>query len=106
MMRDEKTGRFLVGHVPPGGRPKGSRPKLSAMFWNDLYAVWEMQGRVVMERMAEDDPVAFAKIVAMSVLKESDVRDNSEARDAAVERYIEERRQKALKMIAKMDEAE
>jgi hypothetical protein len=30
----------------------------------------------------------------------------SNARDAAVEAYIEERRQKALKMIAKMDEAE
>ena len=30
----------------------------------------------------------------------------SNARDAAVERFIEERRQAALKMIAKMDEAE
>ena len=106
MMRDEKTGRFLVGNVPPGGRPKGSRPKLSAMFWNDLYAVWQDKGRIVMERMAEEDPVAFAKIVAMSVLKESEVAANSAERDAAVEAYIEERRQKALAMIAKMDEAE
>jgi hypothetical protein len=30
----------------------------------------------------------------------------SNARDAAVERFIEERRQAALKMIAKMDEAD
>jgi hypothetical protein len=31
---------------------------------------------------------------------------DSEMRDAAVEQFIEERRQQALKMIAKMDEAE
>jgi hypothetical protein len=42
----------------------------------------------------------------MIVSKAEDLSLDSEQRDAAVERFIEERRQKALKMIAKMDEAE
>jgi hypothetical protein len=103
--RDQKTGRFLTGNIG-GGRHKGSRPKLSAMFWNDLYAVWKAKGMSVLERLADDDPAAFAKIAAMLVLKVEDSNTDSEARDAAVERFIEERRQKALKIIAKMDEAD
>lgn len=65
-----KDGRFIAGHTM--GRPKGSRPKLSAMFWDDLWAVWQKDGRVVMRRLVEEDPVAFAKIVAMCVLKPED----------------------------------
>jgi hypothetical protein len=42
----------------------------------------------------------------MVVSKAEDLSLDSEMRDAAVEAYIEERRQKALAMIAKMDEAE
>ena len=52
--------------------------------------------------------MSYLKIVAMIVSKAEDLsldKDN-EMRDAAVEQFIEERRQQALKMIAKMDEAE
>jgi hypothetical protein len=76
------------------------------MFWNDLYAVWQAKGMSVLERLADDDPSSFAKIAAMLVLKVEDAKGDSAERDAAIEAYIEERRQKALKMIAKMDEAE
>jgi hypothetical protein len=69
--RDGKTGQFLQG-FKGGGRPPGARPKLSALFWNDLHAVWKEQGRVVMERLAQEDPATFAKIAAMCVLKPSD----------------------------------
>jgi hypothetical protein len=44
--------------------------------------------------------------VAMIVSKAEDLSLDREMRDAAVEQFIEERRQKALEMIAKMDEAE
>jgi hypothetical protein len=101
--RDLK-GQFQFGHIglPGAGRPQGSRPKLSALFWNDLYAVWQAKGMGVLERLADEDPASFAKIAAMLVGKAEDVvRDD--ARDAAVEAFIEERRQQALKMIAKMD---
>jgi hypothetical protein len=96
--------RFIAGHT--GGRPKGSRPKLSALFWKDLYAVWQAKGMSVLERLADDDPGAFAKIAAMLVIKDENAGADNSARDAAVEAYIEERRQKALKMIARMDEAD
>jgi hypothetical protein len=43
----------------------------------------------------------------MLVGKSEDARvDRDDDRDAAVEAFIEERRQKARRMIAKMDEAE
>jgi hypothetical protein len=54
----------------------------------------------------EERPADYLKIVAMVVSKCVDLNLDNELRDAAVEAYIEERRQKALKMIAKMDEAE
>jgi hypothetical protein len=94
-----KTGNnAAVGH----GRPKGSRNKLSDIFWKDLYAVWQAKGMSVLEHLADSEPGTFAKIAAMLVGKAEDVaRDDT--RDAAVEAYIEERRQKALKMIERMD---
>jgi hypothetical protein len=101
-----ERGQFELGHTGIGGRPKGSRPKLSAMFWNDLYVVWQAKGMSVLERLADDDPAAFAKIAAMLVIKDENAGADNAARDAAIEAYIEERRQKALKMIAKMDEAD
>jgi hypothetical protein len=100
--RFQTGNNWAVGH----GRPQGSRSKISALFWNDLYAVWKAKGMSVLERLADDDPGAFAKIAAMLVLKVDDPNIDSEARDAAVEAFIEERRQQALKMIAKMDEAD
>lgn len=97
--------RFLPGNNCSKGRPKGSRNALGEMFWNDLYAVWKAKGMTVLERLADDEPGTFAKIAAMLVGKAEDVvRDDG--KDAAVEAYIEERRQRALKMIAKMDGAE
>jgi hypothetical protein len=89
-----------VGH----GRPKGGKAKMAAMFWSDIYAVWQAKGMTVLENLADNDPGTFAKIAAMLVGKAEDIqRDDS--RDAAIEAYIEERRQKALKMIERMDGA-
>jgi hypothetical protein len=100
--RDDK-GHFIIGYKGGPGRPHGSRPKLSALFWNDLYAVWKAKGMSVLERLADDDPASFAKIASMLVLKDEGSNSDNAERNAAIEAYIEERRQKALKMIAKMD---
>jgi hypothetical protein len=54
----------------------------------------------------ESRPADYLKIVAMIVSKCEDLSLDSEMRDAAVEQFIEERRQQALAMIAKMDEAD
>lgn len=101
--QDPRTGRFLPGNSGFGGRPKGSRNQLTSLFWNDLYDVWKRRGKAVIEELANDDPAALARIVAASIVKHEEATANTEARDAVVEKFIEERRQEALKMIAKMD---
>lgn len=73
------NGQFKVGHTGMGGRPPGSRPKLSELFWRDLHAVWQEEGRTVMERLARDDPAAFAKIAAMCVLKPDETQREASA---------------------------
>ena len=106
MMRDEKTGRFLVGNVPPGGRPKGSRNKLAEAMIDDLYHHWLERGAEAIQEVFQTRPADYLKIVAMIVSKCENLSLDGEMRDAALERYIEERRQKALLMIAKMDGAD
>jgi hypothetical protein len=60
-----RTGHFVKGHAAPwGGRKPGSRNKLAESFLADLQRQWMKSGKRVLERTAEDDPVAFAKIVA------------------------------------------
>jgi hypothetical protein len=65
----DSKGRFISGNIGGPGRPVGSRPKLSALFWDDLYAVWKKEGKSVLQRLSVDDPAAFAKIAALLVAK-------------------------------------
>jgi hypothetical protein len=62
--RDPETGQFILGHTGSGGRPKGSRNRLSERFLIDLEAQWEKSGADVLERVAKDDPVDFMRVVA------------------------------------------
>jgi hypothetical protein len=55
------NGRFLHGN-PGGGRPPGSRQKIAEALLRDLAEVWAEKGRVVLERLADDDPGKFATI--------------------------------------------
>jgi hypothetical protein len=61
--RDPASGRFLPGNIG-GGRPKGSRGKLSERFISDLYERWEQSGAQVLKTVAETDPVALMRVVA------------------------------------------
>jgi hypothetical protein len=70
--RDGATGRFLRGHRSKGGRPLGSRNKLAEKFLADLQRQWMKSGKKALERTAEEDPVAFTKIVAGLMPKELD----------------------------------
>jgi hypothetical protein len=101
--RDQKTGRFVTGNVG-GGRYKGSRNKLSEAMIDDLYRHWLEHGIQAINRVFEERPADYLKIVAMLVSKCEDLSLDGDIRDAAVEQFIEERRQKALAMIAKMRE--
>jgi hypothetical protein len=71
---------------------------------DDLYQDWKAHGAQAIAKVFETRPADYLKIVAMVVSKAEDLSLDSEMRDAAVEAFIEERRQKALLMIAKMSE--
>jgi hypothetical protein len=75
--RDTKTGRFVSGNNG-GGRPKGSRNKLTTEFIDDLYAKWQEHGPDVLERVIRDDPAAFLRTVAQILPKEIDVNAGSD----------------------------
>jgi hypothetical protein len=103
MMRDEKTGRFLMGNVPPGGRPKGARNKLAEAMIDDLYQDWKERGIEAIRECRERRPSDYLRIVAMIVSKAEDLSGLADGmHDAALEEIIEERRQKALLAIEKM----
>jgi hypothetical protein len=69
---DIKTGGFLAGNSGNGGRPKGSRNKLTPEFLDDVYAKWQTHGREVLDRVIRDRPDQFLKIVASLMPKEID----------------------------------
>ena len=88
------------------GRAKGSRNLLAEAMIDDLYEDWKEHGMAAIRAVRKERPADYLKIVAMIVSKAEDLSLDSEMRDAAVEQFIEERRQQALAMIAKMDEAD
>jgi hypothetical protein len=111
--RDPKTGRFLVGHSSVGhrflpgnsglpGRPKGARNKLAEAMIDDLYQDWKAHGIEAIREVRETRPADYLKIVAMVVSKCVDLSMDNEMRDADLEQFIEERRQQAALLIAKM----
>src|SRR4029453_9926692 len=69
------TGRELTQFKPgqsgnPKGRPKGSRNKLSEMFFRDLCDAWQAFGKPALETMAMLYPVEFVRLVASLMPKE------------------------------------
>jgi len=52
------------------GRPKGSRNRLAEKFWTDLYGAWQERGKEAIQRMIDDDPGGFVKVVASQMPKE------------------------------------
>jgi hypothetical protein len=70
-VRDKQTGRFLLGHKG-GGRPVGSRCKLEASFLDKLHQDFERDGEAAIVRMRESDPVAYCKVIAQVLPKQSE----------------------------------
>ena len=72
-MRNEK-GQFEVGHIGMGGRPEGSRNKLTEQFYIDLHGAWKTHGASAIEQMAKDKPGDFVRCVASQMPKELTVK--------------------------------
>jgi hypothetical protein len=65
-----RDGRFVKGGLAGPGRPKGARSKLTTLFLEDLRDVWERKGKKVLDRLADDDPAALARLVGMLLPKD------------------------------------
>jgi hypothetical protein len=84
---------------------RGARNKLAEAMIDDLYRDWIEHGIQAIREVRESRPAEYLKIVAMIVSKAEDLSGLADGvHDAALEQIIEERRQKALAMIAKMRE--
>lgn len=60
----QKT-RFQPGQVTnPGGKPVGSKNRISAKFLTDLAEDYEQHGAAVITRVREESPATYIKIIA------------------------------------------
>lgn len=60
----------------PKGRPKGSRNKLSEDFIRDMQTAWETQGEAVIQKVIDEKPADFLKVVASLLPKEFNLNAN------------------------------
>lgn len=70
--QDEK-GRFVPGNNGGRGRPKGSRNKLGEAFVADLLASWEENGPETIERVREERPQDYLKVIASILPKDINI---------------------------------
>ncbi len=54
----------------PKGRPEGSRNKLGEEFLKDMFAAWQAKGIAAIERVIDERPQDFLKVVASILPKE------------------------------------
>ena len=66
--RDER-GRFLAGHTA-GGRPLGSRNKLTEDFVADFHDAWLESGPAALRHMVKNDPSAFVRAAVQLMPKD------------------------------------
>ena len=73
-LKRERT-QFQKGHPahPKAGRPKGSRATLSELFLADVQMHWLVNGKSVIDRVAESDPSTYLRVVASILPKELNV---------------------------------
>ena len=55
------------------GRPKGSRARLSEAFVNDVQEDWKLHGIATLQRVRQDDPSTYLRVVASILPKEIEV---------------------------------
>ncbi len=61
--KDPHTGQFVQGNIG-GGRPLGSRNRLTEEFLADLHHAWQRHGVAALEAAATKSPVKFCQLVA------------------------------------------
>jgi hypothetical protein len=61
---------FQPGNKLGPGRPTGSRDKLTRSFLHSVAETFERKGQKALDRLAEDDPGAFIRVVASLMPKQ------------------------------------
>jgi hypothetical protein len=59
----------------PAGRPKGARNKLGEEFIQSLYADYQVHGAQVIERVREERPHEYLKVVASLLPKQLEIKE-------------------------------
>jgi hypothetical protein len=73
--KDPVTGRFLTGNIG-GGRPRGSRNKLGEAFLTDIYADWREHGAASIERVRQERPDVYLRVVASILPKHLELKND------------------------------
>lgn len=58
----------------PGGKPAGARNRLTAHFLNDLAKHYEAHGADAIDRLCQDDPAGYVKVIAALLPKEVEIK--------------------------------
>ena len=74
-----KEHRFQPGQgpIPGGGRPKGSRTRLTSLLLNSLVADFEQFGPAAVKIMRVERPAEYCKLVASLVPKELFIQESA-----------------------------
>jgi len=64
----------------PGGRPKGSRNKLSEQFLAALCADFEIHGDAVLETVRTNDPSTYMRVAASLLPKQTEIGISNDLR--------------------------
>lgn len=62
--------RFQPGNNGGPGRPKGSKNKFQEKFWQDLCALWDVEGAGALKKVLDEDTSTFVRVAAGLLPKE------------------------------------
>jgi Family of unknown function (DUF5681) len=69
----------------PAGRPVGAKNRTDTLFWEHVHAKWQKHGETILDRMIENNPGEFAKMVAQHLPRQLEVRNTSAFEEMSID---------------------
>ena len=85
----------------PNGRPKGSKHKLSEDLLRELAADFGANGPVVIQKVREEKPEVYLKVIASMVPKEMKLSGDENPYEGMTDEQLEQRLMEMMKENAK-----